>query len=67
MSAAECGGWRRSNYTNLTMKLKLESEREFWLFAIAVFRKGSYRFLAVRTADNPAWIKFDSEAAITVK
>jgi hypothetical protein len=30
-------------------------------------RRGTYRFLAVRTADNPGWMSFDRDAAITVK
>jgi len=29
--------------------------------------KGTYRFLAVRTADQPAWIAFDNDVALAVK
>ena len=29
--------------------------------------KGTYRFLAVRTEDNPAWIAFDNDVALVVK
>jgi hypothetical protein len=29
--------------------------------------KGTYRFLAVRTANNPAWISFDNDAVLAVK